>query len=205
MKLGSLSTRYKSDGVIPDPAYRASSLNETGLPSNQDGHAVDTVDSIDDDGGIGLSYENAGLLIFADYISGNSDQDDTAYKVGARFSAENFAVFGQYRLDTGTANGQLIDSTGENTDAWYLGGSLTLGATSFYAGYGKSDSGVNTGALSGYNSWELVGVRSVGRLTSIYAGYSGTGCLDRNTDVCNKTGTEIVDDDKFSLGIRLKF
>ena len=205
VKLGSLSTRYKSEGVIPEPEYRASLLNETGIPSVQAGHTVDAVDSVDEDDGIGLSYENAGLLVFADYISGNTARNDTGYNVGARYTAENFAVFGQYRLDTGTANDQLTDHPGENTDAWFLGGSLTLGATSLYAGYGKSDDGVNTGALSGYNSWELVGVRSVGRLTSIYAGYSGTGCLDKNTDVCNKNGTDAIGDDKFSLGIRHKF
>jgi len=205
VKLGSLSTRYKSDGVLPDPAYRASLLDETGNPSVQAGHKVDAVVGADGDGGIGLSYENAGILIFADYISGNTVQDDAAYKVGARYTADNFAVFGQYRLDTGAANDQLTDNPGARADAWFLGGSLTLGATSLYAGYGKSDDGVNAGTLPGYNSWEVVGVRSVGRLTSIYAGYSGTGCLDRNPDACNKSGAEVVDDDKFSLGIRHKF
>jgi predicted porin len=202
VKLGSLSTRYKSEGVIPDPVYRASSLNETGIPSVQAGHKVDAVD---EDGGIGLSYENAGLLVFADYISGNTARNDTAYNVGARYTAENFAVFGQYRLDTGAANNQLTDNPGEYTDTWFLGGSLTLGATSLYAGYGKSDDGVNASALSGYNAWEVVGVRSVGRLTSIYAGYSGTGCIDKNPGVCNKNETETIGDDKFSLGIRHKF
>jgi predicted porin len=205
VKFGSLSTRYKSEGVIPDPVFRASSLNENGITSVRAGHNVNTVDSVDEDSGIGLSYENAGLLVFADYISGTTAQDDTAYNVGARYAAENFAVFGQYRLDTGTANRQLTDNPGENTDVWFLGGSLTLGDTSLYAGYGKHDDGVNASALSGYNSWEVVGVRSVGRLTSIYAGYSGTGCIDKNPDVCNKNGTEAVGDDKFSLGIRHKF
>jgi len=205
VKLGSLSTRYKSEGVIPDPAYRSSLLNETGIPSVQTGYKADAVDSVDEDDGIGLSYENAGLLVFADYISGNTVQDDTAYKVGAKYAAENFAVFGQYRLDTGTANDKLTDNPGENTDAWFLGGSFTLGATSLYAGYGRSDDGVNASALSGYNTWEVVGVRSVGRLTSIYAGYSGTECIDKNPGDCNKNGTEAIGDDKFSLGIRHKF
>jgi predicted porin len=205
LKLGTLSSRYKSEGVIPDPVYRASSLNETGSPSVQDGHKLHSVDSVDEDGGIGLSYENAGLLIFADHISGNNAQDDTAYNVGAKYAAENFAVFGQYRLDTGAVNRQAIDNPGENSDAWFLGGRLTLGDTSLYAGYGKRDDGVNASALTGYNSWEVVGVHSVSRLTSIYAGYSGTGCIDKNPDVCNKNGAEAVGDDKFSLGISHKF
>jgi predicted porin len=201
VKLGTLSTRYKSEGVIPDPVYRASFLNE---PYVQ-GHKVVTNDSVDEDGGIGLSYENAGVLIFADYLSGKNAQDDTAYKVGAKVATENFAVFGQYRIDTGITNGELTDTPDENTDIWFLGGSLNMGDTSIYAGYGQGNGGVNTGAQPGYNSWEVVGVHSLGKVTSIYAGYSGIGCIDKNADACNKTGTEGIVDDKFSLGIRHKF
>ncbi len=205
LKLGTLSTRYKSEGVIPDPIYRASSVNETGVPSVQAGYKADADESVDKTDGVGLSYENAGVLIFADYISGKTAQDDTAYKVGAKYATDNFAVFGQYKIDTGVANSDIGANPGENTDIWFLGGSLTLGDTSIYAGYGKGDDGVNANALSGYNSWEVVGVHSVGKLTSIFAGYSGSGCIDKNPDVCNKAGTEGVDDDKFSLGIRHKF
>lgn len=204
VKLGTLSTRYKAEGVIPDPVYRASFLNEAGVPSVQDPKAV-TNESIDEDGGIGLSYENAGVLIFADYLSGKNAQDDTAYKVGAKVATENFAVFGQYRIDTGITNGQQTDTPDENADIWFLGGSLNMGDTSIYAGYGQGDGGVNASAQTGYNSWEVVGVHSLGKVTSIYAGYSGTGCIDKNADTCNKTGTEGIADDKFSLGIRHKF
>jgi predicted porin len=205
VKVGTLSTRYKSEGVIPDPAYRASSVNETGVPSVQAGYKANINDSADKDGGVGLSYENAGVLIFADYISGKTAQDDTVYKVGAKYATENFAVFGQYKFDTGVAGNEITGNPNENTDIWFLGGSLTMGETSIYAGYGKGDDGVNASALTGYNSWEVVGMHSVGKLTSIYAGYSGTGCIDKNPDVCNKAGTERIDDDKFSLGIRHKF
>jgi len=205
VKLGTLSTRYKSEGVIPDPVYRASSLNEFGVPSVQAGHNAVTNRSVDQDGGIGLSYENAGVLIFADYVSGKTAKDDTAYKVGAKVATDDFAVFGQYRIDTGMTDGEQIDTPDENTDIWFLGGSLDMGDTSIYAGYGQGGDGVNTGALTGYNSWEVVGVHSLDKLTSIYAGYSGTGCIDKNTDACNKAGTDGIVDDKFSLGIRHKF
>jgi predicted porin len=205
LKLGTLSTRYKAEGVIPDPVYRASSLNETGVPSVQAGYKASGDESVDKDHGVGLSYENAGVLIFADYISGKTAEDDTAYKVGAKYATENFAVFGQYKIDTGMANSATGANPGENSDIWFLGGSLTLGDTSIYAGYGKGDDGVNANALTGYNSWEVVGVHSVDKLTSIFAGYSGSGCIDKNPDVCNKAGTEGADDDKFTLGIRHKF
>jgi predicted porin len=205
VKLGTLSTSYKTEGVMPDPVHRAPSVNEPRVQSDPAGHKVDTIDGDDKNDGVGLSYENAGVLIFADYISGKTGDDDTAYKVGAKFAAENFAVFGQYRIDTGMAERELTDTPGAYNDIWFLGGSLTLGDTSIYAGYGKGDDGVNAGVLPGFNSWEVVGVQSVGKLTSIYAGYSGTGCVDKNPDICDKTSTEGVDDDKFGLGIRHNF
>jgi predicted porin len=205
VKLGTLSTAYRSEGAMPDPVYRASSLNETGVPSVQAGYTADTDDGVDEGGGVGLSYENAGVLIFADYITGKTAHDDTVYKVGAKYATENFAVFGQYRIDTGLPDRELTNTGVENADTWFLGGSLTLGDTAIYAGFGRGDAGVNATALPGYDSWELVGVQSVGKLTSIYAGYSGTGCIDKNPDVCNKAGTEGIDDDKFSLGIKHNF
>ena len=206
VKLGTLSTRYKAEGVIPDPVYRPSLVNETGLPSVQAGYKAGANGAVDKDGGVGLSYENAGVLVFADYISGKTASDDPAYKVGAKYATENFAVFGQYKIDSGVAGSPMTGNPGENTDIWFLGGNLNMGDTSIYAGYGKGDNGVNAGNLTGYNSWEVVGVHSVGKLTSIYAGYSGTGCVDKNPDVCNnKTGTQGIDEDKFSLGIRHNF
>ena len=205
VKVGTLSTSYKSEGVMPDQVYRASSVNESGVQSVQTGHKADNNVSAEKDDGVGLSYENAGVLIFADYITGKTDHDDTAYKVGAKYGTQNFAVFGQYKFDTGVADGPTTGNPGENTDIWFLGGSVIVGDTSIYAGYGKGEDGVSASTLSGYNSWEVVGVQSVGKLTSIYAGYSGTGCIDKNPDVCNKADTEGVDDDKFSVGIKHKF
>lgn len=205
VKLGTLSTHYKSEGVMPDAAYRPSLLNETGVPSVKAGYQADTIGAVGNDGGVGLSYENAGVLIFADYITGKTARDDTAYQVGAKYATDNFAVFGQYKIDTGVTNRELTSTPGEGVDTWYLGGSLTMGDTSIYAGYGMGDDGVNAAAVPGYNSWELVGVQSVSKLTSIYAGYSGTGCSDKNPDVCNKAGMQAVDDDRFSLGIKHNF
>ncbi len=205
VKVGTLSTGYKSDGVLPDPVYRTSSVNGRAAQPVQNGHKADNNVNADKDDGVGLSYENAGVLIFADYITGTTGNEDTTYKVGAKYGTQNFAVFGQYKFDTGVADGPTTGNPGENTDIWFLGGSVFMGNTSIYAGYGKGEDGASASALSGYNSWEVVGVQSVSKLTSIYAGYSGTGCTDKNADVCNKAGTEGVDDDKFSLGIRHKF
>jgi predicted porin len=205
VKFGTLSTASKSGGVIPDATYRPSAMNASGVSSVHAGYKADASGSAVKDDGVGLSYENAGLLIFADYISGNTVNADAAYNVGAKLAADNFAVFGQYRIDTAAAGHQVQDTAVNNTDIWFLGGSLTLGDTAIYAGYGRGDDTVNAGAVPGHDAWEIVGVRTVGRLTSIYAGYSGTGCTDKNPDSCNKPGTDSVDEDKFSLGIRHNF
>ena len=201
VKVGTMSTRYKSEGATPDPIYRTTlPMSERAVQSNRSDQKVDK------DEGVGLSYENAGILVFADYIAGKSANEDTAYKVGAKYTMSNFAVFGQYKLDPGPTNSEKANNiTGDGADPWFLGGSVTLGNNSIYAGYGKGDDGVSASALPDYNSWEIVGVHTVGKLTSVYAGYSGTGCIDKNPDVCNKAGTDGGEDDKFSLGIRHKF
>jgi predicted porin len=204
VKVGTMSTRYKSEGATPDPIYRTTlPMSERAVQSNRSDHKVDK------DEGVGLSYENAGILVFADYIAGKSANEDTAYKVGAKYTMSNFAVFGQYKLDPGPINNEkasISSDAGDGADLWFLGGSVTLGNNSIYAGYGKGDDGVSASALpADYNSWEIVGVHTVGKLTSVYAGYSGTGCVDKNPDVCNKAGTDGGEDDKFSLGIRHKF
>jgi predicted porin len=206
VKVGTMSTVSKSEGVIPGSTYRPSAMNASGLPSVPAGYKADAGGTVDQDGEVGLSYENAGLLIFADYISGsNTASDDAAYNVGAKLAIDNFSVFGQYRIDMSTADGELTGTAANNTNAWFLGGRLNVGETSIYAGYGRGDDRVNAGAVPGYDVWEIVGVHSVDKLTSIYAGYSGTGCTDKNTDICSKSGTDAVNEDKFSLGIRHNF
>jgi predicted porin len=206
VKFGNLSTASRAEGVIPEPAFRPSTMNSSGLSSDFAGYAADTRDSANKGGDVGLTYANAGLLIFADYISGSTANEDTAYNVGAKLATDTFAVFGQYRIDTGTSRHELTATAPtDNTNIWFLGGSLTVGETSIYAGYGRGDDTVNAGAIPGYDAWEIVGVRSVGKLTSIYAGYSGTGCSDKNADACSTPGSDAVDADKFSLGIRHNF
>jgi predicted porin len=206
VKFGTLSTASKAEGVIPESAFRPSAMNASGLPSVPAGYDANVGGRADPDGGVGLSYENAGMLIFADYISGSDiSGDDAAYNVGAKLATDHFSMFGQYRIGTGTAGRDLTGSALDSTNAWFLGGSLIVGETSIYAGYGRGDNRVNAGAVPGYDTWEIVGIHSLDKLTSIYAGYSGTGCLDKNADSCSKSDSDAIDEDRFSLGIRHNF
>jgi predicted porin len=198
VKVGTLSSRYKTQGAVPDPVYDALlPFRENDLQSGTDNH--------DRNEGVGLSYENAGILVFADYINGKTGSNDAAYKVGAKYTVNNFTMFGQYKVDNSLVNGVETQPPVGGTDAWFLGGGLTLGNSSLYAGYGKGDDGVDSGSLTGFNSWQIVGVHSLNKFTSIFAGYSGVGCIDKNTDVCQKAATDGVDNERFSLGIKHKF
>ena len=106
VKVGTISTPYKSTGAKLDPGYRTvaqmrdvgiQSALHSGAGSNGEGRAENTarydspswnglkvgatftLDSDEDDGeddnpyGVGVSYENGGILVFADYINNNQD------------------------------------------------------------------------------------------------------------------------------------
>jgi predicted porin len=198
VKVGTLSSGYKTRGVVPAPVYDSLlPFRENDVQSSPDDH--------DRNKGVGLSYENAGILVFADYINAKTGSNDAAYKVGGKYTVNNFTVFGQYKIDNSLVNGVETQPPAASPDAWFLGGGLTMGNSSLYAGYGKGDDGLNTGSLPGYNTWQIVGVHSLNKFTSVFAGYSGAGCIDKNPDVCQKAAPAGVDDDKFSLGIRHKF
>jgi predicted porin len=137
----------------------------------------------------GVSYENGGFLVFADYISNNSDGDDAAASVGAKFTLNNFAVFGQYEKDMGLITdsrtgtlGQTND--GDGADVWMVGGTYTMGNNMLYAGYGQEDNASTTddtlppltNAVNEpkFKSWELVGVHNFSKRTLAYLGYIGS-------------------------------
>ena len=66
-----------------------------------------TLDNSESDGeddnpyGIGASYENGGILVFADYITNDGSNtafqsDRDAWKLGGKFTMNDFAVMAQY-------------------------------------------------------------------------------------------------------------
>jgi predicted porin len=180
IKVGSISTTYKSTGAMLDPGYRTvvqmrdvgiQSALHSGAGSDGQGRAENTArydspswnglkfagtytlvpDSnpsnngqVADNNGwsAGLSYENGGILVFGNYLTNASDSDDEAYKVGGKYSFNNFAIFGQYEWDKGLItdryNGTLgADTNGDGADLWMLGGSYDFGNNMVYLAYGK--------------------------------------------------------------------
>ncbi|MEN8106908.1 MAG: porin [Pseudomonadota bacterium] len=238
VRIGTISTLYKSHGAMLDPLYRtALQARDRGLQSNlhrgagEEGQgratntarydspswnglkvgATYTLDSDENDGeddnpyGVGLSYENGGMLVFADYITNDTGDDDGAWKVGGKYTLNSFALMAQYERDEGLISSKGAGTSGDGADLWTLGGSFTLGNNMLYLGYGNSSGGSNGSTESNYWAWTLAGVHNMSKRTSIYAGFSEIDCDDPDNDVCRRIGSSSGEDDKFSLGMKHKF
>ena len=237
VRIGTISTLYKSHGAMLDPLYRtALQARDRGLQSNLhrgagdsgQGRATNTVrydspswnglkggatytvtpdDSNDGDNGygLGLSYENGGILVFADYITNDTGDDDSAWKVGGKYTLNSFALMAQYEHDGGLISSKGASTSGDGADLWTLGGSFTMGNSMLYLGYGDSSTGSGGSTASDYWVWTLAGVHNMSKRTSIYAGFSEIDCDDPDSDVCRQVGSSGGEDDKFSLGMKHKF
>jgi len=232
VRVGTISTVYKSHGAMIDPIYRTAlqlrdrglqSNMHTGAGSNGQGRAENTIrydspswnglkvgatftlspdNKNDGDNGYGggISYENAGVLVFADYITNNTGRDDDAYKIGGKYTLNNnIAFMGQYEFDGGLITSKAAGTTGDGADTWFLGGSFTLGNNMLFASYGRADGGDR---LSDYNAFNLVGTHSMSKRTKIYAGYSNIDCDDQDTNVCSKVGPKAGEDEQISFGMK---
>jgi predicted porin len=247
VRIGTISTSYKSHGAMLDPGYRTvAQMRDHGIMSNLhsgageegQGRATNTfrwdspdysgvkvtahytLDSNEGDGeddnpwGLGASYENGGLLVFADYITNDTGGSDDAWKLGGRFSISNFAVFAQYENDGGLISSKAAGSNRDGADVWMLGGSATFGSNTVYAAYGTGDDDNNaSNGDQGYDAWEIVGVHSMSKNTLVYAGYvnrdedkstytgptSGSSCIPVS---CDGDG---IERDHFTVGVKHKF
>jgi len=145
----------------------------------------------------GVKYENGGILVFGDYVTNNAGGDDSAYSVGAKWTINNFSLFGQYEFDKGlitdatvqavtNSNTDLdittlgVNNNGDGADVWMVGGTYTMGNNLLYAGYGAMTDSAKTTALDGteysvgkYESWEAVGIHNFSKRTLAYLGYVG--------------------------------
>jgi predicted porin len=226
VRVGTISTGYKSHGAMIDPLYRTSlqgrdrglqSSFHRGAGEEGQGRATNTIrfdsanysglqvvahytiDNSESDGeddnpyGIGASYENGGILAFADYITTDGSiatgNDIDAWKLGGKFTMGDFAVMGQYE-----------DSTRNSADStqWHLGGTFTMGSNMLYAAYGNTQNDNPAGIeVDDIDAWTIAGVHSMSKNTSVYLGYN-------NQDDGNALGSKI-DRDQFSLGMKHKF
>ena len=79
-----------------------------------------------------------------DYLTNDSGGDDEAMKLGAKYTLNNFAIFGQYEFDKGLITdadtGSLGQTnTGDGADIWFAGATYSMGNNMIYAAYGQGD------------------------------------------------------------------
>ena len=152
--------------------------------------------------GVGAQYKNGPFLVFADYITNDQGGDDAAYKVGGKWTFGNYALFGQYEFDDGLISfrdgtqGGTKGNKGDGADVWFLGGTGQYGNNMIYAAYGQGDkTGSNDRDIRSneYDVWEVVGVHSMSKRTSVYGGYAA---------ISPDSGSNV---DTITLGMKHKF
>jgi len=165
-----------------------------------------TLDSSESDGesdnpfGVGASYENSGLLVFADYM--NNDQDGpgmtAGWKVGGKYDMGMFSVMGQYEDfdDAATFN--------DDVTLWHVAGTMSLLGITAYLGYGQ---GNNDDTSDDYNAWTLAAMHNFSKNTMVYAGFSEVDCdaPSKTLKACSAVPSGKGEDDQVSLGLKHTF
>jgi predicted porin len=141
--------------------------------------------------GVGAEYKNGPFLVFVDYITNDAGGDDDAAKIGGKWTFGNYSLYGQYEADGGlisclSGTQRSLGSCGETSgsgdgaDVWEIGGTGTWGNNMLVAAYGQGDetSGGKFNPTTfrrinnGYSTFEIVGVHSLSKRTSVYGGYA---------------------------------
>jgi predicted porin len=247
VRVGTISTVYKSHGALLDPFYRtALQGRDRGLQSrfhsfageNLQGRATNTarydspdwnglnvgafytLDSNEDDGyggkedndpyGMGASYANGGLLVFADYMDNDGSDSDVggdiwAWKAGGKYSLGMFEFTGQYE-ESSTDEDSAAAVIDVDTTVWFLGASATLGNTMAYFAYGQGEFDFADGPSEDYTSWTLALMHHMSKQTLVYTGFNEVDC-DKYVagSVCDRVGGSGGEDDKFSIGMKHLF
>jgi predicted porin len=151
---------------------------------------------------VGAKYENGGLLGYVTYINNGTGHDNAATAIGAKYTLDRFAVFGQYEFDQGLITDSVTGTlgqgnSGDGADVWTLGGTYTMGNNTLYAAYGASTGDASTtdtatglkAQFPQYKAWELVGMHSFSKRTLAYAGYVG---FDGDSDGASTVATYTI-------------
>ena len=168
--------------------YDSPSFNGAKIVAN---YTLDNGSGVEDNDafGIGLHYSEGPIFASVDYITNDNGGDDDAWKLGGKYTMDDFAFYGSYERGgllfaslngVDTNNDGVLDAihTGNSSARlWHLGASFSMGDTMFYGAYGKGDR--KTGAASDqHDSWTIAVNHSFSKRTSVYAGYEE---MDRDT------------------------
>ena len=158
-------------------------------------------DEDDDAFGAGVQYSNGGILVFADYVTNDSDVDTNpdgeidAWKIGGKYTLNNFAVYAQYEdIDADTGGD-------EELELWHLAGSYTMGNNMIYLGYGHSEVSADTSDREPeVDSFTLAATHSLSKRTTVYAAYN---MKEQDLDVTD--GSDDPEQDVWGIGMKHKF
>ena len=175
LRVGTISTLYKSHGAMLDPIYRTSQQQrDRGLQSDLHRGAGDS--------GQGratrtIRYDTPtwnGLGIGGHYTrqEDNGGSTDNPYGLGASWQGGPFLIFADY----------ITSDEGGDDDAWKVGGKFGLGMFSFFAQY-EGDMGLISarggnqtgGSGDGANTWMLGGTATLGNSLAYFGWGHGDG------------------------------
>jgi predicted porin len=172
--------------------------------------ATYTLDSTKNDGeddnpyGIGASYENGGMLVFADYLSndqGGMAKKD-AWKVGGKYDMGLFSVMAQYEGfdDSMTRNDSIT--------LWHVAGGVNnLLGMNIYVGIGQGD---NSDTTEDYTAWTVAVTHEFSKTFLVYVGHTQvfdctTGGRSATLSACQPIGAAGTGSDHTAFGMKLKF
>jgi predicted porin len=162
---------------------------------------------------VGVKYENGGLFAAVSYLDNGTGGDDTATQVSAKYTFNNFGIFGQYEMDGGLITDDRTgtlgqNNTGDGADVWFVGADYTMGNNMLYVAYGQGDNAKTTDNTIAvppaanqkvseyqYKAWEIVGKHSFSKRTFAYLGYAGIDPDSSNIDTLAQ----------YTLGFQHKF
>jgi len=203
IRVGTISTGYKSHGAMIDPLYRTAlqgrdhglqSLLHSGAGEELQGRATNTLrwDSAD--------YSGVKLLAHYTLDSNEADgEDNNPYGVGGSYEHDGLLVFGDYmnndqngpgmtagwkvggKYDMGLFSfmGQYEDyddsaTFNDDVSTWHVAGMVNkLLGMDIYLAYGK---GSNDDVNEEYTSWTLAVMHNFSKNTMVYLGHSQFDC-----------------------------
>jgi predicted porin len=238
VRVGTISTLYKSHGADIDPLYRTalqgrdhglqSESFHSGAGEELEGRATNTIrwDSADFSGvkvgatytldsskadgesanpyGLGASYENGGMLVFADYMDNarSGVADKQAWKIGGKYDMGLFSFYGQYEDFDDSL------STNDNITLWQVAGGVNnLLGMNMYLGIAHGD---NKDTSEDYQAWTFAITHDFSKSTMVYGGVTQvSGCTVGGSaatlSACAPIGAAGTSYDWTSFGMKMKF
>ncbi len=219
VRIGSMSTSYKSSGKTVDPLYRTplegrgfldiqSELHSGAGPDR--GRSTNTVrydspriagakvvanyqlnEGAGNTMGLGVHYKSGPVKAYFDYI--NSDNKSaTAMKFGGGYTMGDISIGAQYEI--------LDDGLGYGGDTLFLNASYALGKTAFIVTFG-SQAESTAGAKDDHTALAVALDHELGKKVNVYAGWASVSGGDNYVN----PETNVKDDSLIVGGLRVKF